>query len=197
MRKLDCLVRQFAFEFAQNKTQTNLRSIYNALDLRNCTKFLSANQLAKNGRTLVRDPTRYDYPNPPAMITVYVSTNGSDTNPGTSSHPFATLSRARDELRSKRGGEATPAAQVSIQPGKYFLRETLELDDRDSHVRFTAVGGRVILSGGFALGNTTWRPSNRPGVFMTPVHLPPPIVAARSDDAETNRCSLPRLVKRG
>ena len=193
MHKLDCLVRQLGFEFAQNKTQTNLRSIYTALDLSNCTNFLSDEQLAANDRALVREPARYQSPNPPPMLTVYVSTNGSDTNPGTAARPFATLRRARDEIRSKRGGRGMPSAQVSIRAGKYYLRETLELDARDSHVRFTAAGGegKVVLSGGFPLRNSTWQPSSRPGVFMTTVQLPPSQALLPRRRAST-RCSLTR-----
>ena len=95
---LDCSVKQLAFEFAQNKTQRNLRSVYTALNLSNCTSSLSADQLADNARVLVlgettsaRESTRS---NPASAITVYVSINGSDTNPGTAALPFATLQRA-------------------------------------------------------------------------------------------------------
>jgi hypothetical protein len=39
---------------------------------------------------------------PPAIYTVHVAPQGNDANPGTAKKPFATLERARDEIRSVR-----------------------------------------------------------------------------------------------
>ena len=53
---------------------------------------------------------------PPPMIhpgrVLHVSPNGDDANPGTEAKPFASLERARDDIRSLRQGAALPAGGV-------------------------------------------------------------------------------------
>ena len=63
---------------------------------------------------------------------LYVSTNGKDTNPGTKEAPFASLCRAREEARKHVG------SVVHIEAGRYFVRDTFELDGRGTPKRRTA-----------------------------------------------------------
>jgi hypothetical protein len=196
VQKLDCLVRQLAFEYAQNKTKTHLDSVYDALNLRNCTNFLTTEQLAANERELHSSP---DVPahaqTDPSQLTVFVSTTGSDANTGTASLPFATLQRARDEIRTRRQGHTAVSAEVSIRGGKYFLNTTLQLDARDSNVRFAATNQeKVILSGGLPLHDAPWQPSSRPGVLMTSIILPK---TDSESSADTGRCSDPSAYENG
>ena len=100
---------------------------------------------------------------PPVL---YVSTQGDDAWSGTLADPapdgqdgpFATLERARDELRAMKGrGEVTTGATVYVRGGEYFLEETFTLDARDSGaqgapVRYVAAEGETpILIGGASL----------------------------------------------
>lgn len=81
-------------------------------------------------------------------LTLYVSENGRDTNPGTARAPFATLGRLRDRLRETPGhGPVT----VRLR-GTFRLSETLVLGPEADGVRFV---GPAVLSGGTELRD--WR----------------------------------------
>jgi len=63
---------------------------------------------------------------------VFVSTRGKDSNSGSMQSPFATLSRARDEVRAMRKrGVAGPIA-VTVMPGQYPVQRPLILRREDS-----------------------------------------------------------------
>ncbi len=64
----------------------------------------------------------------------YVSPRGKDSNPGTKGKPFATLERARDEVRSWRKQAKLGAGPTTIwlEPGDYQRTNTLELTSEDS-----------------------------------------------------------------
>src|SRR5690349_14832483 len=64
----------------------------------------------------------------------FVAPNGRDTNPGTERKPFATLERARDELRKlkKKGSLRSREVTVWIRGGTYPLKKTFELAAEDS-----------------------------------------------------------------
>ena len=76
---------------------------------------------------------------PQANSAIHVSPDGSDGNPGTFSEPFATLERARNEVRA-RVGSMTDDITVYLQPGDYFLSETLRFESRDS-----GTGGHFVI----------------------------------------------------
>ncbi|NSW58348.1 MAG: right-handed parallel beta-helix repeat-containing protein [Armatimonadetes bacterium] len=97
---------------------------------------------------------------------LYVSTQGNDGWSGTLADPaaggqdgpFATLERARDELRAMRArGQSSAGATVYVRGGEYFLEQTFTLDARDSGVegapvRYVAAEGETpILIGGASL----------------------------------------------
>lgn len=72
-----------------------------------------------------------------ASLELYVSPTGDDSNTGLStSFPFQTLDRARDEIRAT---SATGPAIVWLMDGDYFLSESFELDTQDSGT----VAGRI------------------------------------------------------
>jgi hypothetical protein len=64
----------------------------------------------------------------------FVSTHGSDTNPGTQAQPFATLQRASSAVRELKKRSNLPQAGVTvwIQAGTYYVNEPLTLSDEDS-----------------------------------------------------------------
>lgn len=105
-------------------------------------------------------------PAPPALI-VHVSPSGDDSwsgllaapNTGRTDGPLATLGAARDRLRGLRGGTASPCrVRVLIQPGTYYLPETLVLEPRDSGtaespIVWASAGGEApVISAGRPLG---------------------------------------------
>ncbi len=88
----------------------------------------------------------------------FVAVNGSDDHPGTQQAPFATLLRARDEIRTKKAaGEWKSPVTVYLREGKYVLPETFRLSQQDSGtsdgiITYAAYPGEnVILSGGAPL----------------------------------------------
>lgn len=89
---------------------------------------------------------------------IFVSPQGNDAHPGTQEQPFASLERARDEIRRRReAGDGSPA-MVQIRGGTYGLSRTLTLGPRDSGTEQAPVvyqafpGERPILSGGLEIG---------------------------------------------
>jgi hypothetical protein len=76
-----------------------------------------------------------------AAADLYVSTEGNDAWSGRSADvnasqtdgPFATLQRARDEIRRiKAGGELSEPVTVHVRAGQYALAQTLKLEAQDS-----------------------------------------------------------------
>ncbi|HNZ99857.1 hypothetical protein [Ruminococcus sp.] len=61
----------------------------------------------------------------------YVSPEGSDSGDGSLDSPFATLERARDEVR-KVNGSMTGDIVVYLRGGDYRITEPVEFDTRDS-----------------------------------------------------------------
>ena len=66
--------------------------------------------------------------------TLFVAGDGSDANPGTEEKPFATLERARDEIRQRKAGGPLPAGGITVEVrgGVYELPRPLELTEQDS-----------------------------------------------------------------
>lgn len=71
---------------------------------------------------------------------LYVSPEGNDLADGTLDDPFATLERARDEIRFLRSiGDEVPGASILLRGGTYELRETFALNGLDSGTAETPV----------------------------------------------------------
>jgi len=66
--------------------------------------------------------------------TLFVAADGSDANPGSADRPFATLERARDEIRKMKAGGPLPAGGITVEVrgGTYELARPLELTEQDS-----------------------------------------------------------------
>ncbi|MCC7264320.1 MAG: right-handed parallel beta-helix repeat-containing protein [Candidatus Latescibacteria bacterium] len=94
------------------------------------------------------------------MKTLYVSTQGDDrwsgalAEPAAGEGPFATLERARDEVRRLRATGLAEPVTVLVRGGRYLLAAPLVFDARDSGSReaplsFAAYPGELpVLSGG-------------------------------------------------
>lgn len=99
-------------------------------------------------------------------VDLYVAPNGNDANPGAKEKPFATLQRARDEIRRlKSAGPLPPGGcTVRLRGGVYRLEKALEFLPEDSGtaaapITYAAADGeKPILSGGRAIGG--WRPGS-------------------------------------
>ena len=84
---------------------------------------------------------------------LYVAPDGDDRNPGTKTEPFATLERARDEIRKSDAG-IRKATTVHLRAGVYHLAKTLTLGAGDGGAAAAPViyrayrDERPILRGG-------------------------------------------------
>ena len=91
-----------------------------------------------------------------APVELHVAQQGADANPGTVEHPFATLERARDEIRKLKqaGGLPPGGVVVEIHGGRYELAKPFELTAEDSGtagspIIYRAQPGAVVrISGG-------------------------------------------------
>ena len=86
------------------------------------------------------------------QATYYVSLNGNDANSGTKNSPFRSIERARDEVR-KINQNMTGDIVVEIENGRYYIENTIELDERDSgtngyDVIYRGAEEKTVLSGG-------------------------------------------------
>ncbi len=97
-----------------------------------------------------------------APVRIFVAPDGHDTNSGTKARPFATLQRARDEIRDLKAEGGLPGgATVLVQGGTYHLAEPLTFDPEDSGttegpITYTAdKGAKVSLRGSRPV--TGWR----------------------------------------
>ena len=92
---------------------------------------LEAASMGPAGRSAGRDRTELSETSGLAAE-VFVSTNGNDFNTGSMRSPFATLARARDEIRTMRRRGVNGSIAVTVMPGRYDVRESLVLGTEDS-----------------------------------------------------------------
>lgn len=102
-------------------------------------------------------------------LKLYVSTSGDDSWSGRkaeptrdrSDGPFATLERARDELRRLRAekGSAWGGAEIVVRGGLYTLSGTFSLSEADSGLTIRAAEGEEVrLSGGREIPTSSFAP---------------------------------------
>lgn len=65
-------------------------------------------------------------------VELFVSPKGADTNPGTKGKPFASLERARDEIRVRKTPESSKPITVFVRGGDYPVTQTFKLGAQDS-----------------------------------------------------------------
>ncbi|MGV7223368.1 MAG: carbohydrate-binding protein, partial [Nitrospinales bacterium] len=93
---------------------------------------------------------------PVFALDIYVSTKGNDNNRGTINSPFATIERARNQIRSLKASGNLPKDGVNVwlRGGVYELRETFSLYEYDSGTADCPIlysgynGENVYISGG-------------------------------------------------
>jgi len=86
--------------------------------------------------------------------TLFVAPDGDDANPGTLEKPFATIVRARDEIRRRNPDGPAKSTQVQIRGGTYAITEPIVFEPRDSaadthNIAYTAYPGeKPVITGG-------------------------------------------------
>lgn len=104
-------------------------------------------------------------------LIIHVDPNGSDTAKGTRKAPFATLERARDEVRKlkKENGSALESIEVRLASGTYQLARPFELTQDDSGSPCNRIiyqagkGAAVRLCGGKEI--TGFQPVTDPAIL--------------------------------
>ena len=71
---------------------------------------------------------------PKPAVRLYIAPDGSDADDGSKAKPFATLERARDEIRAikQRGGLPSGGVSVEGRGGEYPMKQTFALTADDS-----------------------------------------------------------------
>jgi hypothetical protein len=114
--------------------------------------------LRVNATTRMASPT---WPSP--GFTLHVAPRGSERGDGSAKKPFATLERARDEIRARRKSGSLPAGgfAVLVHGGEYQVSQTFSVTESDSGTEAAPVvfraapGERPVFSGGVRLNG--WR----------------------------------------
>ncbi|OGV62480.1 MAG: hypothetical protein A3K19_33535 [Lentisphaerae bacterium RIFOXYB12_FULL_65_16] len=98
-----------------------------------------------------------------AALDLHVAPDGADANLGTPDSPFATLERARDEVRKRKAAAPlTEPVNVYVRNGIYQLPRTLQLGPGDSGttdapITYRSDGeGKTVFTGGRTI--TGWQP---------------------------------------
>ncbi|MES2455670.1 MAG: right-handed parallel beta-helix repeat-containing protein [Bacteroidota bacterium] len=90
-------------------------------------------------------------------VTIYVSPDGKDSNPGTSKAPFASINAAKAYARTLRKKPLTEPVEIIVAPGIYNFTQPLEFTSEDSGTSLSPLvirgksGARTILTGGIQL----------------------------------------------
>lgn len=102
---------------------------------------------------------------------LFVAPGGDDGNPGTETKPFATLERARDEIRRLKTDGALPADGITVElrGGVYELSRPFELAQDDGGTKAAPIvyrsrpGETARLFGGRVV--TGWKPVTDPAIL--------------------------------
>ncbi len=97
---------------------------------------------------------------------LFVAESGSDANPGSFEAPFASLERARDEIRKMKAASKLPPEGVAVQVrgGFYALSKSFVLEAQDSGspeapIRYMGFKGeKPLLSGGAKIQPSAFKP---------------------------------------
>ena len=128
-------------------------------------------------------------------VEFYVSPSGSDGALGTKAKPFASISRARDEIRALSARKKSSGVTVWVREGAYNFDESLIFEARDSGtekapITYSAYPGEgVVLKGSLKL-DAKWK-SYKDGIYVCSLAGTP------LEDVETTQlfCEDRRMVR--
>ncbi len=103
-----------------------------------------------------------------ASAKLYVAPNGSDSNDGSESAPFATVQKAKETIRSMNSANALPSGGVTVylRGGTYYIDEGMTFTKEDSGkegsvITYTAYPGEdVTISGQIPLEKSWFKPAD-------------------------------------
>lgn len=144
----DCKMRQLAMDYASKIQpwlyETKLQEIADALngakEAQHCNVSIKAPFRSYSGAP--------SFPLPKATVTTYYvdANKGSDSNPGSMSSPFKTISKAVMAVRSAGSSDGTV---IMLRAGTFYLTDTIMLDEQLSGLTIQNYPGEeAIVSGG-------------------------------------------------
>ena len=134
-----------------------------------------------------------------ASVDLHVSPNGNNANTGTETSPYATLDRARDEIRALRTAQGNTIGPVTVwvHPGVYTLNQTIAFTEQDSGTEDAPVTYRSfgeespVLTGGSVL-KTLKSNANRDLLDRLPKSARANVVFYATENSEANMVELQR-----
>lgn len=144
-----------------NKLFPNISSATQVLRKRRIMKDTSANNATKSSRDTFGNGDE-------SIIKLFVDpNNGSNDNLGSQDTPLQTISAAVELSRKLRFNKNSKVSIV-LRGGRYFLKETLRLDSRDSHLTLEAYPNETpVVSGGDFLSLRLSPTTANPSIYST------------------------------
>jgi hypothetical protein len=189
---VDCAVYEFAVAYGVSKFSSD-PSIQTALSAAllipaNCNVTLATKFEDRLGGYSRRHSMR-----PDTLIFVDASKGDDRSGDGTLSKPFATIERARDQIRKTPVGSRLKTT-VNLRAGTYYLTTTFELTAEDSGtsaaapITYTAYNNEAVtISGGMPL-KLDWEPYH--GTASTPITAGTAFKARLPDGVAANFTTL-------
>lgn len=82
----------------------------------------------------------------------FIASDGTDSNSGAKSSPFATLDKALTVIHERRGSGDSSYIQVRIEGGTYSISNTLKISENLSNISICSEdNGEVVFSGGISI----------------------------------------------
>ena len=126
---------------------------------------------------------------------IYISTKGSDQNPGTVTRPFATAEAALKAVEKSKQGKATTGIEIIFTGGTYYLDKPIQLSaafsgTKKQPMRIKAADGKqVILSGAKPL-DLKWEQGEK-GIWKTKIPAGMSFQSLYANDAHLVRARYP------
>ncbi|NQV35457.1 MAG: hypothetical protein HQ515_22380, partial [Phycisphaeraceae bacterium] len=114
----------------------------------------------------------YDTMADASQVVYHIAPDGSDSHPGTSTRPLASVTGARDAIREYKQSKELPEGGITVylHEGVYPVVSTIEFDERDSGsaespVVYRAWGqDEVRIMGGMEVDSALFRPVTNPDI---------------------------------
>ena len=162
-KSFDCKMRQLAIDYARqlqpDRSKMHFQQLADALngaqEAQNCN--VSVEHIPDDHPDRPKFPV-FDLPAAGSMYYVD-ATKGKDSNPGTESEPFQTISHAVDVASGASGSPKT----IVMRAGTYYLASTIQLGSKNSDLTFQNYNGEEVWVSGARPLTPSWKAFNTSG----------------------------------
>ena len=156
----DCMMRQLALDYARKiqpfRTKAQFQQVADALngaeEAQNCN--VSVNMPDDGGWK----PPSFSVPRDSTSMFYVDANKGSDSNSGTISSPFKTITKAVDTARS-----AGQPSTIILREGTFYLSETIQFSPKDSGLTIMNYQSEEVWISGAKLITPKWTPVSTSG----------------------------------